>query len=425
MIKKRVILASIILLATLAYLVSAIGSESMRIISPASGTNFTNLTNVVFNVSYLNLSDITNPLNATFFLNISGIWTAIGNTSSCTSNACFATLSNNTIPDGVYSLNATISNGTSSATVSMNNTSNLSSLIYIDNTRPIVFAENFSNPLTGGNYSQNLVINVSIFDATIGVETVFFNITNSSGQQNSTVTASLESGTPRYSVIINTTHYPDGNYNITVYANDSVNNLNNSAVVYQLIFDNTLPVITHSCDDYSVAEDDDITCTCNTTDPSPVAGINISGIDLSYGTNGVSFTASPSTSNTGNNKETVCTSKDKAGNLQTSTLKYNVTSTNSGSSTGGSSSGGTSSNSTQPNTTSNSTNQNSSSDEGNSLQGNQQNQGDNIKDKPKINYILIVSVLVGAGLIVTIVIFTRKRLLQRVLNSKTSPSFKR
>jgi hypothetical protein len=445
--KKSLAVVSFFLISIfLAWLVLAASGDGVKIISPASGSNYTTITGILFNVSFINGSDITSPANASFFINLSGTWTKIGNTSAdsgCNINSCSATITNTTIPDGVYSINATIYNSTDSASISIINASNLSNIIYIDNTPPIVFASNISNPQTGGNYSQNLILNVSAIDATIGIQTIFFNITNSTGKQNSTVTATREGSTSNYAVTINTSHYPDGYYNITIYANDSLGNLNNSARVYLLVFDNAVPMVTtsnfsspfiagtnfssnvgglftlnisasditsgvstvvvnitnintgisnatltltketttqfstiintshytdgvynltaivtdyagnvnrsavlqniifdstpptisFSCSPNPVKRDETITCSCSATD-------TISGINTSYGSSGVSFTANPSTAQTGPSFLVGCSSQDKAGNTASVTTTYSVESTGGGRNQG-SSSGGT------------------------------------------------------------------------------------
>ncbi|MEK6909058.1 MAG: hypothetical protein AABX23_03340 [Nanoarchaeota archaeon] len=411
--KNKILLLTIVAIILLAYIVLAVAGDGLKIVSPVSGTNYTNFTNVLFNITFVNGSDITQPANATFFLNISGVWTIMGNTSAtggcqvgATTSSCAVLVTNNSIPDGVYSINATIYNATSSARISVSHIGNLSNSIYLDSTRPIIFAQNFSSVATGRNYSQLLVINISAIDETLGVQTVMFNITNSSGGQNATVTATREGSTSNYVTTINTSHYVEGSINITAYINDSLGNLNNSARVYQLLFDNTLPSITHSCDDYIVEEDDEMDCTCSATD-------SLSGLNTSYGTSGVSYTSSPSTSNTGNNRQTTCTALDKAGNLNTSIRYYNVTgisgSSSSGGSSGGSSSGGSSSSST--NSTSNNNSQNSSTGNANSLQGNQENQDE--KNKIKINYWKISLVILGIGLVIVLFILIRKKITKR------------
>jgi hypothetical protein len=367
MVKKSKFIVFLILAISLIAIVLALG-ESTKITSPASGSNYTSISSVLFNVSFINNSDITQPSNASFFLNISGTWTKIGNTSSSggcqvgqTVSSCAATITNTAISDGVYSINATIFN--SSTSISITSRENLSNLIYIDSTPPIAYDSNFSNPLVGKNYSQNLIINISSIDTTIGIQSVIFNITNSTGQQNSTIIATREGSTNNFVATINTSNYHDGSYNITAYINDSLGNLNNSAKTYQLTFDNTLPSLSHSCDVYSAEENDVITCSCSSSD-------SLSGINSSYGSSGVSFTANPSTSSTGNNLETTCTTQDRAGNLNTSILYYNVTSIRQ-SSSGSGGSGGSSSSSTSGNSSNNSTNQDKNKNV-NLIEGNQQ-----------------------------------------------------
>ena len=390
--KKRIVGMLILFLIGLAFIVYALAGDGVKIISPTSGSNFTALSSTLFNVSFINGTDITEPSNATFYLNISGTWTPIGNTTigcdvGATASSCAVALTNSTIPDGAYSLNATIYNSTGS--VSVTNVANLSSII-IDSTKPVAFPSNISNPTNWGNYSQNLVLNVSVVDALTGVNSVLFNITNVSGQQNATLTASREGTSSSYSVLVNATHYPDGYFNITVYANDSVGNLNNSALVYRIIFDNTLPSITHSCDDYSVIKDDLITCTCSASD-------SLSGVNTSYGSSGVSFTASPSTASTGTNLQTTCTTQDRAGNSRTSTLYYNVTNSSTSTSSTSSSSSSSSSTSSNSSSTTNQTNSTSSSENlttgaVNTLEGNQGNSATPEPNK-KINYLLIAGIL--------------------------------
>ncbi len=99
------------------------------------------------------------------------------------------------------------------------------------------------SPINNGNYSGNLVVNVSINDVTTSVSNVFFNLTNSSGQQNATFTASNPTGN-YWNATITTSNFADGIYNLTVYANDSAGNLNKTTVVSNIRFDNTVPVVT-------------------------------------------------------------------------------------------------------------------------------------------------------------------------------------
>lgn len=407
MVKKSKVVAFLIIIISLMAIVLALG-ESVKITSPTSGSNYTSISSILFNVLFINGTDITQPSNASFFLNISGTWTKIGNTSTSngcqigqTNSSCAATITNTSIPDGVYSINATIFN--SSTSISVTSRENLSNLIYVDSTPPITYDSNFSNPLVGRNYSQNLIINISSIDATIGIQAVIFNITNSTGQQNSTIVAIREGSTSSYSVTINTSNYPDGVYNITAYINDSLGNLNNSAKTYQLTFDNTLPSLSHSCDAYSAEENDVITCSCSSSD-------SLSGINSSYGSSGVSFTANPSTSSTGSNFQTTCTTQDRAGNLNTSTLYYNVTSIRQSSSSGSGGSGSSGSSSTSGNSSNNSTDQDKNKNV-NLIEGNQQGlQSESGKTTISKNLIwIILGVVAIAGISIIGIRFIKRK----------------
>ena len=340
MIKNKIVFLSAIIVfsSILAYLVIAAAGDNVKVITLTSGTNMTSVTNRVFNVSFDNTTDIPNALNATFFFNISGTWTKVGNTTAAGCNvkaglsSCAINL-NASVVDGVYSLNATIYNA--SASISVIHAANLSTKIYIDGTAPQVGTANVSGFSAGANISTssrgtNHTLNISIFDATIGIHTVFINITNSTGVQNATFTAIREGSTDNFVVsAINTSHFPNGEYNITIYANDTLGNLNNSAVIQRVIFDNTAPVISSfSCTPNSVEQGETITCSCSTSDA-------LSGIDST------TFTTNPSTANTGPSFQISCSTQDKAGNTASTTTTYEVISVGSGSSSGGSSGGST------------------------------------------------------------------------------------
>ncbi len=327
MVTKRhtILILSIALVGFLAWIVMAAAGDGVKIVTPTSGTNYTSVIGRIFNVSFVNASDVTQPSNASFYLNISGSWIQIGNTSvsggctvGATASSCAANITNITIPDGVYSLNATIFNG--SGKVSVNNAANLSTLITIDSTPPQVYSANFSGLSSGTNHSEAsgglFEINVSIIDVTIGVNHVFFNVTNSSGIQNSTITATREGTTSYYSATLNTTHYPEGTYNITVYANDSLNNLNNTGKVHSIIFDNTDPSASLSCTPNPVTQSGTLTCACDGSD-------SLSGISTE------SFTTNPSTGQTGT-FTTYCTVTDRAGNSVEDSFDYTVEGQSSG-----------------------------------------------------------------------------------------------
>src|SRR3989344_6268541 len=238
MIDKRIVLYLSLVIVTIFLFSLNIVSAAINITSPADGTNFTR-TNVLFNVSYTNITDITDPRNVTFYASPNGNGTLIvvanstlsGN-QTCTANACWMMV-NLTLADGNYTINATLFNLTAPATTQIDvlGNANASMNVIFDAESPRVQAANFSSPTTGTNRTGTIIFNVSVIDSTLGVQTVFFNITNSSGAQNATYTASNSAGN-QWNFTVNTANFLDGIYNITVYTNDSVNNQNNSALVY-------------------------------------------------------------------------------------------------------------------------------------------------------------------------------------------------
>jgi PGF-pre-PGF domain-containing protein len=227
--------------------------------------------------------------NATFFYNASGgpaernltsdNIANMGNLTGLLRNESYndtefnITINTSWLADGRrYNISCFVSNGTTNETVSVFN-------VTFDKTPPrVVFvATNISN---AGNYSNTtFIINVSVFDATIGMlgngndvganaGNVYINITNSSGGQaptsNNFTRAINASGTNSsggyYNITFNAAVFPDGKYNITVWANDSAYLNDSSNAVYansnkttklQFTIDTvapTVPVLTNSTD---------------------------------------------------------------------------------------------------------------------------------------------------------------------------------
>lgn len=299
-------------------------SGAVAVLSPLNGTNHSSAASVLFNVTFVNGTDLfiqgtsQSQVNASFYSVSGGVATLITNSSTCavssgSTYACWTTFTLSSSNDGFFNVSATVFNTTSSVGASVNTTS-----IYFDSTPPAVSANNFTSPVLGGNYSSILQLNVSIIDVTIGVNHVFFNITDSSGEQNSTIVASNSAGNI-WNASINTSHYPEGTYNITVYVNDSLNNLNNSARIFSIYFDNTAPTASVSCSPSSVKEGETITCSCSPSDA-------LTGIAS------ISINSNPSTSQTGTFTSS-CSVVDTAGNIGSGSVTYTVVS-------GGSSSSG-------------------------------------------------------------------------------------
>jgi len=132
-----------------------------------------------------------------------------------------------------YNISCNASNvlGTQSNQTSLNN-------ITFDSTAPNM---TFYNVVSGGYYKDSVNFNVSILDAMMGVQTVYFNVTNSTGTNISAETGLVtEQGGDFYSNnSFDTSAHADGVYNLTVYANDSLNNLNTTTISFTI--DNTNP----------------------------------------------------------------------------------------------------------------------------------------------------------------------------------------
>ncbi|MCW8965091.1 MAG: Ig-like domain-containing protein [Candidatus Pacearchaeota archaeon] len=207
---------------------------------------------------------------------------------------------------GDYNLTVTTLNvtGTYSSNVSIN---------INDTTYPTV---SFVSPVIGGNVSASYVINVSVTDDTLSY--IYFNITNSSGVQNSTLIPLQISGTDYWNATWETSILDEGTYNITVWVNDSNNQVNDTVVAYSVLVDNTNPSVSFSCSDDSVYKGNELACSC-------------SGTDSGSGVASTSYENTPSTSTIGTFTET-CTITDRAGNIASSTITYTVKSSGDGSS---------------------------------------------------------------------------------------------
>lgn len=201
---------------------------------------------------------------------------------------------------------------------------NLSNLTF-DSTPPSVNFSGITNTINNGNYTGIIVLNVSIIDQRMGIESVYFNISNISGSTVNWTKATTQGTSPSYyNLTVDLTGFPDGKYNLTVWANDTQLNNLNSTEYLAVIIDKTAPTGSISCSPSSVRTEDTLTCSCSATDP-------YSGVYTTV------FTASPSTSSTGTFSET-CVATDYAGNSATFSTAYTVESSGSGTSPSSSSS---------------------------------------------------------------------------------------
>lgn len=308
--------------------------------------------------------------NATFFYNASGGDAYLNSTF----NNLTDVLWNDTIDDNVfnisidtgflvdgrtYNITVYVDNGTDQVWASVVN-------VTIDNTPPAVnfstsyLLSNNKSITTNGNFTtsdlvKNLYINVSVSDAIFtnlvnsGAD-VFINITNGStvGQVNFTKLSNVTA--PFFNVTINmssATVYPDGKYNITIWANDSiylrnasndvVSNLNNSEYI-QFTIDRTAPSsVTLTAGTGTTTTKNVITITAvDATSGINTCSVGGSGVTIT-GTGTGTQTLTQTGLNCGTSYSYIVTCADQAGNTKTSTSTSFSTSSCSG---GGSSSGG-------------------------------------------------------------------------------------
>ena len=267
-------------------------------------------------------------INITKALNITGQVNFTNASRQGTTNYYNFTINRTSFGQAYYNItiyaNDTELNNENKTTVALN--------VYFDRTYPNASTPIF--PTTGANLSDTITFNASATDnSVLKISGLFFNLTNGSAsttQINITI-GEQSAGTLYWNGTLNVSQLGDGLYNLTVYANDTANNLNKTTVVQNIRIDNTAPGLAFSCTPNPVDEGDTITCSCSATDTG-------SGINTSYGTSGLSYTSKPSTSSTGTHTVT-CSSMDRAGNSVSATTKYTVgTGTSSG---GGGGGGGT------------------------------------------------------------------------------------
>jgi hypothetical protein len=191
--------------------------------TPANNSNVSGT--ITLNSTVADISGLGNV-----FFNISNATDSVASlTATPSGNEQTASLDTSTLGDGLFNI-FTFSNDT------LNNRNDTEFvIILIDNTPPNV---TFNNPLNGANLSGIVTLNSTITDA-LSVDTTFFNVTNATDQL--TLLGTALGGEETAS--LDTTTLSDGAYNITVFANDTLNNLNASEFL-SVFIDNTAPNVT-------------------------------------------------------------------------------------------------------------------------------------------------------------------------------------
>jgi len=304
-----------------------LASSTITIGSPIAFGNYSTTMNISITSAdpHLNSSEIS--YNVTLYCNKSGGSVEVRRTAdivatiwNATENAVFfenAATSISSLTDALrlYNCTAYADNSTNADagnwSVSVRN-------ITIDNTPPNVSFTQQTNTINNGNYSGTITLNVSVNDSVMGVDSVYFNITNSSGIQVNWTRAINSSN--YYNITLDTTAFADGKYNVTVYANDTqLNNLNKTERI-QITIDNTAPTLTFSCSPSTVNIGYPVTCSCS--------GSAASGVLTT------TYTASPSTATAGTFTET-CNVTNYVGNSTTATATYAVSYSGGNINTGG------------------------------------------------------------------------------------------
>ena len=245
-------------------------------------------------------------------------------------SSSFPLINNNTNASFIFNATMATAGSYNFTIVTVNETGVTTSYLPVtinDTTFPTV---SFSTFVNSGNYSGNYSLVATIVDDT--ESWVYFNITNSSGATTLNLTASNPSGNT-WNVTFNTATQTEGLYNVSIWVNDSNNQINNSITVINFRIDNTNPTNTgFDCTPASVYVGDTVTCSCDGAADTGGSGVA-----------STSFTVNPSTTTTGTKTET-CTLTDFAGNSIAPTTTFTVSSRPSG---GGLSGSGGSSSTTQ------------------------------------------------------------------------------
>ena len=228
------------------------GGDSIEVNEDISyGYNFTlnstveNVSTVLFilpiNFTFTTDTNGTSSLNPIIFTNITnGTNTILNWTNSTAGIVGNKTLvytwfnATNNIP-GSYNFTILMYNMTT-AGYNANYTINIT---VNDTTAPNVVINN----VNWGNFSGRINFNATVTDIST-INYVYINVTNITNDKITQVELSLISGTNDYNYSLDTTTAltPDGFYNITVLANDTNNNLNNTEYITAYV-DNTNPVV--------------------------------------------------------------------------------------------------------------------------------------------------------------------------------------
>ena len=182
-------------------------------------------------------------------------------------------------------------------------------LVLNDTTYPLISFIGYTET-PSANLSHNFTyVNVSITETNF--KNITFSLFSDSGTTNQTSypAISVSSGAVgNFNISINWTNLNDGNYSYEINITDVAGNINSTT--RKIFLDKTIPTATFSCTPAQVYTDETVTCTCT------------GNYDLT-GVNSTTYTAAPSTADTGLHTQT-CTFVDRAGNAASTTTTFIV-----------------------------------------------------------------------------------------------------
>jgi hypothetical protein len=215
--------------SNLSVTVNDITAPDINLTAPTSYQNLSS-SSVSFNCSQ---TDNYNLKNSTLMGNWSGGWHS-NQTTSITGVSNYTNFTK-TLLNGHYIYSCYVCDNANNCNFSA---TNITFAVDTSNSSvSIVSPTNHYNSTSG-----SLLLNATVTDVTSGVSTVYFNITNSSGDV-VFLTATRNGDTSYWNYTLNTSSYRDGAYNVTVHSTDYAGN-NNNTMVNSFAIDNNGPVIT-------------------------------------------------------------------------------------------------------------------------------------------------------------------------------------
>ncbi len=199
----------------------------VNITLPSSFTFIAN-TNISTNITALLKTSFVNTSTILSWTNASGI--VFSNSSNGNGNVTYFLFNASAATPGNYNITIVTVNATGTNTT-------LLAVIINDTTVPVIVTTNIT-PVNGANVSDTISLQVNVSDNGV-MQAVFFNFTNTTGTQVGIARATNPSENS-WNSTFNTSTLSEGYYNVSVFANDTYNNLNSTTKV-QILIDNTDP----------------------------------------------------------------------------------------------------------------------------------------------------------------------------------------